>query len=144
MWIFFFGRESKVCIFNFSQLRLISKVTMLIGTVFYSTMKIGRRIEGEDWPIRLLRTRDENMIDTRVHLRRWFTVWTLSYKILHNICKILLRIVSFLFGNFNHGWYKRREEARDVPFDRGARERENRKVRKNEPRTRYTDRRIER
>lgn len=27
----------KVCIFNFSQLRLISKVTMLIGTVFYST-----------------------------------------------------------------------------------------------------------
>lgn len=59
-----------MCIFNFSQLRLISKVTMLIGTVFYSTMKIGRRIEGEDWPIRLLRTRDENMIDTRVHLRR--------------------------------------------------------------------------
>lgn len=34
---FLFGRGSKVCIFNFSQLRLISKVTMLIGTVFYST-----------------------------------------------------------------------------------------------------------
>lgn len=27
--------------------------------------KIGRRIGKQDWPIRLLRTRDENMIDTR-------------------------------------------------------------------------------
>lgn len=33
---FFFGKESKVCIFNFSQLRLISKVTMLIGFLFYN------------------------------------------------------------------------------------------------------------
>lgn len=127
---FFFGRESKVCIFNFSQLRLISKVTMLIGTVFYSTMKIGRRIEGEDWPIRLLRTRDENMIDTRVHLRRWFTVWTLSYKILHNICKILLRIVSFLFGNFKHGWYKRRAMFPLIEARERERERESKSKKK--------------